>query len=140
MTDKPDYRMYLEEKFEGMIKLIDAQFYNMHDKLEAIEKQTTKTNSRVNKLEDKMECVEKDLEEYHFVKKYPKLIVGAVAVMVVIALFTFYGMTKSVNNKVIETKESLKNEIRLMDGVSKVTRGGYVKYNDRGMSDSIKVR
>ena len=32
------------------------------------------------------------------------------------------------------------NEIRLMDGVSKVQRNGYVKINDNGLTDSIKVR
>lgn len=61
MTNNPDYRKYLEEKFEGMAKLVNAQFSTVHDRLEAIEKQTTLTNGRVNILEDKVDNVEKDL-------------------------------------------------------------------------------
>jgi len=42
------------------------------------------------------------------------------------------------NVEVIEAQ--ITKEIRLMDGVSKVQRNGYVKVNDGGFTDSIKYR
>jgi hypothetical protein len=156
MTQNEDYRRYLEEKFEGLTKHIHAQFSNVQDVLERIEKQTTKTNSRVDKLETKITDIEKgnlkhltdcpqvpkiekinsDLEEYRMLKKYPKFAVIVIAIVVIGAVYGFYKMTNTVNI----TKEELTNEIRLMEGVSKVNRDGYVKFNNNGLKDSIKLK
>jgi len=132
MTDSPDYRMYLEEKFEGLTKHIHAQFENVHERLERIESQTTKTNGRVTTLET-------DLVEYRFVKKYPKLFVGMVAILVLGMVFSIYRIVQ-VPKQIADTENIIKKEIRDQEGISKVTRGGYVKYNDYGISDSVKIR
>lgn len=58
MTDQPDYRKYLEEKFSGFHSLMDAQFILVNDKLERIEEQTKKTNGRTNTLEEKVRVIE----------------------------------------------------------------------------------
>lgn len=58
MTDRPDYRLYLEEKFSGFHSLMDAQFIIINDKLERIEEQTKKTNGRTTILEGKVLAVE----------------------------------------------------------------------------------
>jgi hypothetical protein len=68
MTGSLDYRKFLDERFDGMGKLMNAQFDAMHDKLDGLNKdlgdvkiQTTKTNGRVTILEGKVDDVERDL-------------------------------------------------------------------------------
>jgi len=134
MPDKEDYRNYLEEKFKGLQSAQHGYFNEVHDKLDAIEKQTMKTNNRVTKIED-------DLVEYRMIKKYPKI---AVLIITITVLATIFGFMKIVNREVstaVEgSTETLRTEIRHMDKVSKTTRDGYVKYNDFGLTDSIKIR
>lgn len=54
-------REYLDSRFAGLTKLMDAQFINVHDRLEEIKIQTTKTNGRVNSLEEDVSLLEKNL-------------------------------------------------------------------------------
>lgn len=58
MTDDPSYRLYLEERFKEFelkldvqTKLLNAQFINVNDKLDSIEKHVIQTNGRVGELE-----------------------------------------------------------------------------------------
>jgi hypothetical protein len=46
---------------------------------------------------------------------------------------------KNNGKKVEAVQDTLKTEIRMQEGISKVTRNGYVKYNDAGLSDSVKI-
>jgi len=43
-------------------------------------------------------------------------------------------------NKIDTINTSVKEEIKAQEGISKVTRSGYVKYNDDGLSDSVKIK
>jgi hypothetical protein len=52
-------------------------------------------------------------------------------------LTAYFGWYNNKNQSKIE--DSVKREIRMQEGVSKVTRGGYVKYNIQGISDSVKL-
>jgi uncharacterized protein YoxC len=138
---------------------MDAHFHNVQDELTAIKEQTTRTNSRVNHVEDdikelkkseaahlikcpampKIESIETNLLEYKMFKKYPKLGMVLIIVFVILSLVSI-SKTMKVSNKVDNTEMVLRKAINDQEGVSKTTRGGYVKYNDRGLSDSIKIR
>jgi hypothetical protein len=66
--------------------------------------------------------------------------------MFIIAALSFaviaYNSFKQ-NEKLDDTetsiKSTIKSEIRAQEGISGVTRGGYVKYNHYGIQDSIKI-
>jgi hypothetical protein len=54
--------------------------------------------------------------------------------LIVTAYFSYNS-----DRKIGKPKDTLTKEIRSQEGISKVTRGGYVKYNDQGISDSVKI-
>ena len=149
MTDSNDYRLYLESKFEGLTKHLNAEFINIHNTLDKIEEQTTKTNGRVSELETEMikhplECAkarEEDLMEYRMIKKYPKIFVFLFVVLIGITLYKIFDRDKKIYDAMSTMKWELKMKIDQIDGVSKTTRGGYVPYIDKkGYLDSIKVQ
>lgn len=102
-----------DERINGLGKLINAQFVNVHDKLDNIEKQTIKTNNRVTHLEDevgdlkinaiesyikcplkpKVEKIETNLLEYNMFKKYPKFFIVSSIVMGLFIIFEVISQT-----------------------------------------------
>ena len=108
---------YLDEKFAMNNETLNEKFLNVNQTLSAIKEQTTKTNGRVNKLEDKMQTVEqvnalhqstctvkKEFEAYKdkmeddlflltFMRKYPK--VSWVAGIIIISLIATGGVAKA---------------------------------------------
>jgi len=62
------------------------------------------------------------------------IIVGVVGLCIT-AYFGFKG-----RNTPEQIETAIRQEIRAQEGISKVTRSGYVKYNDDGLSDSVKVK
>lgn len=158
MEDNSDYRKLIETMFEGVHMKMNAHFHNVDEKLESIEKQTIKTNSRVTHLEEnvhnlamadvahvlncpampKIQAIQDNLLEYNVFKKYPK---GGIIIFVVLVLISLFGIIKmdKISNKVDNTQVVVRDAIHDQEGVSKVTRGDYVKYNDGGLSDSIKL-
>ena len=148
MTDSNDYRLYLESKFEGLTKHLNAEFINIHNTLDKIETQTTKTNGRVSELETEMikhplECAkarEEDLMEYRMIKKYPKIFLFLIVVLVALSIWKAFDRDK-IHDEMSTMKWELKTKIDQIDGVSKTTRGGYVPFIDSaGFLDSIKVQ
>jgi len=95
----------IEKNFEMNNRILEEKFNNVHLELRAIKEQTTKTNGRVTKLEDKAEVssimhhncpVKKELDDYKkemendlllltFARNYPKItgIIFGVLVMLI---------------------------------------------------------
>ena len=115
MVTSNDYRLYLESKFTAI-----------HEKLDLIVEQTTRTNNRVNHLEEQrdkyletrvstdmlseydkriddirgcLKVLDKDLEEYRMVKKYPKIWMIAIAVFVIGIIVSAIGTVETLSNK-----------------------------------------
>ena len=51
MTEGRDYRKYLEQRFEDLTTLVNAQFINVHERLDDIHNQVKKINGRVGDVE-----------------------------------------------------------------------------------------
>jgi hypothetical protein len=95
MTQSEDYRKYLEEKFTGINTIMKLNFDIIHSKLEEINLQTTKTNSRVTHLEEEVEIhpIEckygKIYDDLNFVVRHPKLFIAGMVVIILLTLATF---------------------------------------------------
>lgn len=66
------------------------------------------------------------------------LFVMAGLVFAGICVNVYLGFRNS--QKIDTTKTSISSEIKQQEGISKVTRSGYVKYNEGGLSDSVKLK
>jgi len=118
MPDKEDYRQYLEEKFKGLQSAQHRYFNTVHDKLDAIEKQTTKSNNRITKIED-------DLTEYRMIKKYPKVAIMVIAIAVIVVILAF--------RSVIHKQDDLKTQVDMINTPIKDTRSGKTYLYPSGM-------
>jgi hypothetical protein len=125
-----DYKLFLDERFKGISTLINSQFIDVHDRLQKIEAQTTKTNGRVNKLEidnithpincpqgPKIEEINKTLADIRFFIKYPKLAVGIASVFIFIflssAILFYSGLTSNLKQSKENTELIMKNDTTL---------------------------
>ena len=93
MPEDKSYRLYLEEKFEGMQKVQHAYFREVHDSLDTIKELGKIRNNRLEKAEGKIECIENDLQEYRMLKRYPKIAIGIVVFCVLSAIYGFMKIT-----------------------------------------------
>jgi outer membrane murein-binding lipoprotein Lpp len=102
---------------EQMALLFDEKLKSLHQKVDYIKEQTTKTNSRVNHLEDdvkqiredgikhtvncpataKIDKINEELLEYKMVKRYPKIALGVVVVIVLMYIATSLEFNKKLN-------------------------------------------
>lgn len=118
MPKSDDYRLYLEEKFEGLHKEIRANDINVHDKLDALISQATKTNGCVvelqenkadkevlDKVSDTVDVIDKDLAEYRLIKKYPKLVIIIIAIFATGILISAIGTFETFQNRKIIEKQ-----------------------------------
>lgn len=85
MPETNDYRELINEKFSRVYAQMTANFDLIHTKLGTIESQfesqDERTDDRISKVEDKVETMDKDLEEYRVAKRYPKFTAGAIVLV-----------------------------------------------------------
>jgi len=149
MPDNEDYRLFLNERFEGLAKVMRAQFINIHDKLDAIEEQTTKTNNRVSKLEEKeathiincpiapkVEQLNEDLAEYRMIKKYPKIFIGIIAFSVIMFIYGFAKIIQKQNVFQV-TQDELKTQVDMINIPVKNRSGKTYLYPSGLLIDSV---
>jgi len=145
MPDNTDYRLYIERCF----KTID-------EKLNTIVGQTTKTNGKVQELEDesnkrqvviddfrhlekefkfvkeKVDKIDNDLLEVWFFKKYPRAFVGVLVAAVISALILVRTKLGTVNDSV----QTLQEQVDIISAPVP-TRSGIKYIPSRKLYDSL---
>jgi hypothetical protein len=129
-----DERELLDEKFKGLTTLVNAQFTNVHERLDKIEAQTSKTNGRVTELEkkelthilncpqtEKINIINEELTEYKMFKKYPKIGLAIVAAAVILFLITTFDSIEKVKKvSTPQNREILKETGRQLNDTLKI--------------------
>lgn len=148
MPENSDYRLFLDERFNGLTTSMNGQFKEVHERLDKIEKQTTKTNGRLTEVEDwkKKHCNEEETEEKIIERKRAKrnefikiasLIV--ITIGVIIAAISSLSNKSSIKSQANATRDSLRHEILMTRGIPNITRSGYMLINRNGLTDSVLV-
>lgn len=81
---------FIDASHDSLSQKVDSNQELIMEKLSAILAQTTKTNGRVNKLEEDYESYKKSMEFFSFVIKYKK--VAALAFVGFVVLLLFLGL------------------------------------------------
>jgi hypothetical protein len=113
----------------------------MGDEIKTINEKLTGISGTVKELYDKSIGDKASGKTIKDIKEERRVIitmwVKALSFLIAALGFAFTVYFNFTNGK--DVKDTVKREIRMQEGVSKVTRGGYVKYNIQGISDSIKL-
>jgi hypothetical protein len=113
----------------------------MADEMKVINEKLTGLNGTIKELYDESVGKKASGKTEKEIKAEKRTVIAMwikVLSFLIVALgFAFTVYFNFTNGK--DVKDTVKREIRMQEGVSKVTRGGYVKYNIQGISDSIKL-
>lgn len=116
------------DKFEPKLDGLLSEITNIHGSLATFK---ASMNGK--------EVAEKRAREKSQNNWYRGLTILGLVIVMGIAIWNHFTGKKNIK-ETIATKDTIRTEIRLQEGISKTTRGGYVRYNDNGLSDSIKIR
>jgi len=156
MVNDPDYRLYLNERFNNITTLMNGQFEAVHDELKLIKTQVYKTNGTVqehekfktyaqnvidtrvtdcphvttiDEIDIEIKKISDDLAEYRMLKKYPKLGILVIAIFVV-GMYLGY-------RKIVVAQDDLRNTVNMINTPVR-TRDGVLQWYPSGvLIDSI---
>ena len=113
----------------------------MGDEMKIINEKLTDISGTVKELYDKSIGEKATVKTIRDIKEERRTIIvmwiKALSFLIVALGFGFTVYFNFTNGK--DVKDTVTREIRMQEGVSKVTREGYVKYNIQGISDSVKL-
>lgn len=147
MTSNPDYRLYLEDKFEGIEKSlnrIEKHLEKQNGSIVDLQIESNKMQQAVNdfyhleqdykELKDTVKCIDKELDAYYLIKKNPKFALTIIAVMVIML-----GMG------IVQTIKSWGNTVRNIEIMNEIDRLNYklieiygVDPRTRGLDANVK--
>ena len=138
-TDRTEVREMIHSTLEGWEKATVARENMTLVALEKIESHLGKINGKVDAHERFIVGVAavKKNSSTNWVKMFQ--IIG-VCIAFGMFIIGYLNLTKKIDITESNMESTIKTEIRAQEGISSVTRGGYVKYNDYGISDSVKIR
>ena len=111
----------LQEQIKGLTTLVNAQFQGTHERLDKINGKVAVHESQIqeafierakNREEqkqvkeyveescEKVEAIEKSLQEYNMIMKYPKLFIAGLVVVVILSIMTFLENNKTINRAI----------------------------------------
>lgn len=121
MTKAEDnFKLYLDERFNGINTLMNAHFITVNERLENIEEQTTKTNGKVVELEKKeishivdcpniikIQTINDELLEYKIFKKYPKAGIILITIAVILIGVSIWNFKTSIEKEKLLLKPEI---------------------------------
>lgn len=132
---------------QSLTMLITSENQTIKHSIDELTKRVEKQNGSVRTLNEwkaKHEGIETGIGKTNTERRAETQktlqLIGTVIIAIGLCFTAYFGVKNSkVAAQLEETKDEINTKIEQVDRVSKVTRGGYVKYNDQGMSDSIKL-
>lgn len=111
----------LQEQIKGLTTLVNAQFQSTHERLDKINgkvsthevqiqealieraknrEEQKHVKDYVDKSCNKVDAIEKSLEEYRMALKYPKLLIGALVFVIILSIMTFIESNKKISKAI----------------------------------------
>jgi hypothetical protein len=116
----------IHEKITGMTTLMNAQFININDHLTELKKIADANREDIVKLKideikhiincpvsPKVEEIQRDLQEYMFIKKYPKIAIGLLTITIFLVLFNIFELFRTISseNAILNNRFRIENKI-----------------------------
>lgn len=135
-----DYKLYLDERFKSLATSMNAQFTVVQGTLDEIKDHVQLTNGRVSELEKEtseiqldlkdhaltcpkgavIEEIKAELEDYRFIRRYPKLsfmIIAFIVGGVLLSIVSFFRSSheSTLTEEMLKEMKQIRTEVQTMD-------------------------